>query len=126
MTDGEEHSRKTELQLPTQGGLGRSEVLAARAARAAESAAALREQFDRMVERQAEQPKKLIETLSTVARQQAEIAARKDRLYDAGRGDSRLLPGRLDEPEPAPFSAPGRYLPDVGISCQMCRNREMM
>jgi signal transduction histidine kinase len=69
--------------------------------------------IERLAEHNPQHAEQLYAVLSTAAGQRAAIAARKDRLHAAGRGDSQLVPGQQDGPEAAAFTTLDSYLHDA-------------
>ena len=119
MATGAEQSRAAELKVWARDVRARSTAYAAQADRAAESAAVIRHQVERMIERLAERDPQHRERLhaiaGTAASQRAAIAACKRCFYAGGRAGGRLLPERQNEPEAAAFSALDIYLRDMAV-----------
>ncbi len=120
MADGAEQSRMAELYVWAHNVRARTGAYAAHADRAAESAAVMRDQVDRMIKRLAERNPQRAEPLHAIGRtaatQRAAITARKHRFYAGGRADGQLLPKPQDEPEVADFSAQDIYLRDMAVA----------
>jgi signal transduction histidine kinase len=116
MADGAEQGRTGQLKVWARDARARSTTYAAHADRAAESAAARRDQAERIIGRLAERNLQHTELLhaigGTAARQRAAIATWKH-FYAAGRASGQLLPKRQNEPGAAAFSALDIYLRDM-------------
>ena len=117
---GDEHSgRAAGLKLWAHEARDRSAVRKVRAHRAAESAAAITERVDRMIDRLAERNPQYaghLQAISgTAARQRAGIAAYCHDCGAAGRPGGQLLSGPRDEPEAAVTSALEAHLRDMAI-----------
>ena len=117
MTDGQEPGRHATLMGWAQDARVRSAACTAQAGRAAESAAALGDQADRMIERLAERNPEFAQHLQaiavTAASQRAAIAECK-RSFAAGR-PSQLLPGARNGPVAAAATGLEGHLGEIVI-----------
>jgi len=104
MTESQERGRGAELKVWAQEARIRSATYAAQAVRAAESATAIGEHVDRMIERVAERNPEYAQQLQaiivTTFGRRAAIAQYKRSCF-AGRRGGQLLPGSRNEPEAA-------------------------
>ncbi len=119
MTGGDEHSGQAELTSWARDARVRFAAYAAQAVQAAESAAAIRDQVDRTIQRMTERNPLHTEPLHaisvTAAQRRAVIAARKRDFFRAARAGGRLLPEPQNEPEATVVSELEIYLRDMAI-----------
>jgi hypothetical protein len=119
MTCGEERDHRTGLLSWAQDARVRSAAYAARAGRAAESAAAIGIEVDRMIERVAglnpEYAERLQAIIVTATDQRAAIAEQK-RSYAAGRPGGRLIPRARNELDAAALAEREGPLRDIAIA----------
>jgi hypothetical protein len=118
MTIGEEHDCGAGLMGWAQNARVRSAAYAAQAGRAAETAAAIGELVDRMIERVARRNPEYAERLEAIivaaADERAAIAERK-RSFAAGRPGGQLLLRARSVPEPAAITEVEGHLRDMAI-----------